>query len=206
MSDVSQGPGWWLASDGKWYRPDQAPGYPSPGPPPTTDPGASAAIPGSMPAPGTYIPVSAPGPLGTPDPAAYPFPPTPAGTAAAPAAPAYGPPPGYGYGYGPSGPPYGYAPVRRTNGLAIASFVCSFFFFVYGLGAVLAIVFGFIARAQIKKSEGMQQGNGLALAGIIIGFAGIVMAGIVIALVVALVHHCDQSGSCTFNTTPNGGD
>src|SRR5690554_2550534 len=26
MSDTSQGPGWWLASDGKWYPPEQAPG------------------------------------------------------------------------------------------------------------------------------------------------------------------------------------
>jgi uncharacterized RDD family membrane protein YckC len=26
MSDVSQGPGWWQASDGKWYPPEQAPG------------------------------------------------------------------------------------------------------------------------------------------------------------------------------------
>lgn len=25
MSDVSQGPGWWQASDGKWYPPEQAP-------------------------------------------------------------------------------------------------------------------------------------------------------------------------------------
>ena len=25
MSDVSQGPGWWLASDGKWYPPEQHP-------------------------------------------------------------------------------------------------------------------------------------------------------------------------------------
>ena len=26
MSDFSQGPGWWQASDGKWYPPEQAPG------------------------------------------------------------------------------------------------------------------------------------------------------------------------------------
>lgn len=26
MSDVSQGPGWWQASDGKWYPPQQQPG------------------------------------------------------------------------------------------------------------------------------------------------------------------------------------
>jgi hypothetical protein len=40
MSDVSQGPGWWLASDGKWYPPEQAPPPPPPPPPPT---GAAAA-------------------------------------------------------------------------------------------------------------------------------------------------------------------
>ena len=32
MSDVSQGPGWWLASDGKWYPPEAQPG---PAPTPT---------------------------------------------------------------------------------------------------------------------------------------------------------------------------
>jgi hypothetical protein len=36
MSDVSQGPGWWLASDGRWYAPEQHPNYrpPPPLPPP----------------------------------------------------------------------------------------------------------------------------------------------------------------------------
>ncbi|MDR3649075.1 MAG: cyclic nucleotide-binding domain-containing protein [Acidimicrobiales bacterium] len=27
MSDQSQGPGWWVASDGKWYPPEQHPNY-----------------------------------------------------------------------------------------------------------------------------------------------------------------------------------
>jgi uncharacterized RDD family membrane protein YckC len=31
MSDTSQGPGWWQASDGKWYPPEQSPGGPTPG-------------------------------------------------------------------------------------------------------------------------------------------------------------------------------
>lgn len=31
MSDISQGPGWWLASDGRWYPPTEAPGPPSAG-------------------------------------------------------------------------------------------------------------------------------------------------------------------------------
>ena len=30
VSDTSQGPGWWQASDGKWYPPEQAPGYQPP--------------------------------------------------------------------------------------------------------------------------------------------------------------------------------
>ena len=30
MSQQPQGPGWWQASDGKWYPPEQAPGYQAP--------------------------------------------------------------------------------------------------------------------------------------------------------------------------------
>ncbi|WP_334141985.1 DUF4190 domain-containing protein [Rhabdothermincola sp.] len=39
MSDTSQGPGWWQASDGKWYPPEAAPG---PGPTYTSAPYAGA--------------------------------------------------------------------------------------------------------------------------------------------------------------------
>lgn len=34
MSDVSHGPGWWQASDGKWYAPELHPNYQPPVPPP----------------------------------------------------------------------------------------------------------------------------------------------------------------------------
>lgn len=34
MSDTSQGEGWWEASDGRWYPPEQRPGAPIPPPPP----------------------------------------------------------------------------------------------------------------------------------------------------------------------------
>ncbi|MEY2431442.1 MAG: hypothetical protein QOC92_1167 [Acidimicrobiaceae bacterium] len=54
MSDTSQGPGWWQASDGKWYPPEQAPTaaqpiseptatQPAAGPPVYADPAAPAA-------------------------------------------------------------------------------------------------------------------------------------------------------------------
>ena len=180
MSDVSQGPGWWQASDGKWYSPDQVPGtgatqstpQPSESTPEPSDPGPGASYPG----PGASYPGSAP-------------------------APSYAPPAAGGYGYPPSGTPYGYTQVPKNNGLAIAAMVCSFFFWIYGLGAILGIVFGFIARSQIKQSNGTQRGEGMALAGIIIGFAGIVIGIVLIIIIVAVVNHCNQGDvTCTFNT------
>ena len=38
MSDQSQGPGWWQASDGKWYSPETHPDYVAPPPPPPPEP------------------------------------------------------------------------------------------------------------------------------------------------------------------------
>lgn len=213
MSDVSQGPGWWLASDGKWYSPEQSPGpvpqgsvsqasfVPPDGGPsalPVSGPGEPSAAPGTGPPPtfpGYGPPTGAPG---------YGPPPAFPGYGPSTGAPGYGPPPaaGYGYGYQSAYPPYAYAGIPKTNGLAVASLVCSFFFWLYGLGAVLAIVFGFIARSQIKRSGGTQRGKGMALAGIIIGFASLVIAAVLIVVLVAVVrHHCQNSGDCTFNTT-----
>ena len=49
MSDVSQGPGWWQASDGKWYAPEQQSSDQPPGPPTAAGPpaGPSGAVPSS---------------------------------------------------------------------------------------------------------------------------------------------------------------
>lgn len=74
-------------------------------------------------------------------------------------------------------------PVRvRTNGLAIASLV-SGVLFLTAFGAVLAVIFGHIALGQIKRSGGWQRGNGMAVAGLVLGYAGV--AVIVIALLSA---------------------
>ena len=91
----------------------------------------------------------------------------------------------------------------KTNGLAVAALVSSFFFWLYGVGAVLAIVFGFIARSQIKRSQGTQRGEGMALAGIIIGFVGIAIAIVGIILIAAVVHACNNSGNCSPTFTTN---
>jgi hypothetical protein len=85
--------------------------------------------------------------------------------------PAYGPPPGYGVpGYGAPGygfpPGYGYP--RPTNTLAILSLVMAFVFSPVGL------VLGIVARRQIRQTG--EQGDGLALAGIIVGGIGTALA------------------------------
>ena len=102
-------------------------------------------------------------------------------TAPAPTAPApraSRPYPQYGYGHDPA---HGAAIAAKTNGLAIASLICSCagLFFV---PAIPGIVLGFVARAQIKRSDGAQRGDGLALAGIIVGFGWLVLLALGIAL------------------------
>ncbi len=52
-----------------------------------------------------------------------------------------------------------------------------------------------------------QRGEGLALAGIIIGFASLVISAVVITIIVVVGRwHCHDTGNCTFNTTVNTGD
>ena len=58
------------------------------------------------------------------------------------------------------------------NGLAIASFVLGLLW-IWWIGSTLALVFGYRARRQIKASGGSEQGSGLAVAGIVLGWVGI---------------------------------
>ena len=91
--------------------------------------------------------------------------------------PAYGPPPGYGQpGYG---PPPGYPPGygRPTNTMAILSLVLAFVFAPAGL------ILGIVARKQIRQTG--EDGDGLALAGIIVG--GIFTAFFVLMLVFMII-------------------
>lgn len=162
-----------------WPAANQA----TPPPAPQEPPGQPAPDPASGPAPGQPSPSGAdPGQPAQAPPGAYGSPPPGYG----PPPPGYGPPSPYGqqpgynpYGAGPYGAPAGQygAPGRKTNGLAVVSLVLSIIW-LGGLGAVLAVVLGFLARGAIKKSQGTQTGEGLALVGIIIGFIGILGAAL----------------------------
>jgi hypothetical protein len=136
-------PGWWQASDGNWYPPDQQPGY---GAPP---PGYGA--------PGYGAP-------------AY----------------GYGQPTAYGYGYT--------VPVAKTtNGLAIAALVLGCLqFFLWVLSGIPAIICGHIALSQIRRTG--QEGRGMAIAGLIIGYLGLVLFVAFVVLVIAAADEIDNDG------------
>jgi hypothetical protein len=107
--------------------------------------------------------------------------------------PGYGPPQPYGappqYGQPPYGQPpqynyqgYGQPQSRATNGMAIASMVLGILW-LYWVGSILALIFGYIARSQIRqRNEG---GNGMAIAGIVLGWIGVGTLILVIILAAA---------------------
>ncbi|HXY73082.1 MAG TPA: DUF4190 domain-containing protein [Actinomycetota bacterium] len=86
---------------------------------------------------------------------------------------------------GPSNVPgtgYPVAPSHTTNGYAIASMVLGILW-VWWLGSVLALVFGYVAKGQIDRSNGMESGRGMAIAGIILGWVGI---GVLVVAIIGL--------------------
>ncbi|MUM34009.1 DUF4190 domain-containing protein [Mycolicibacterium sp. CBMA 361] len=70
--------------------------------------------------------------------------------------------------------PIGYPPARSTNGLAIASLVCSLLGLVTcAATSVLGVIFGHIANSQIKRTG--EEGQGMAVAGLIVGYIGVAL-------------------------------
>jgi len=90
------------------------------------------------------------------------------------------------------------APVHKegTNGMAIAALVCSLAgLLLWGVPAVLGVIFGFVAHSQIRRTG--QAGSGLATAGIVVGFVVIALVLVAVIVLVALAHTCNTvTGTC----------
>jgi hypothetical protein len=195
LSDTSQGQGWWLASDGKWYAPELWTGSPQSGP-------TSDGMPGTSQASDSGEPGQAAQPVQSDAAQTHP--------GGLPAYPGDAPIPDSAAGYQSSGFPgpggagqphnapagYGGATlVPKNNGLAVASLICSCFGVVlFTLPCILGVIFGFVARSQIRRSQGAQKGDGLALAGIIVGFAGIALVILIVVVRVANNHNSGVMG------------
>lgn len=101
-----------------------------------------------------------------------------------PQAPHPGTTPGYpGYPGYPAYPGYAPAPYyagpmpRTTNGMAIASLACSIasFIVIPVIGAILGVIFGHIALGQLRRANGTEEGRGLAIAGLAVGYVNLVL-------------------------------
>jgi hypothetical protein len=207
-----------VAGDGYSRVGDSAPsagGYGSgpAGVPPGPGAGAPSSYPPASPGYSPSYPQGAgsqPGEPGQPgyQPGAAGYSPPPAGYSSA--APGYSPPTAFApaqnpqaYGPGvaagmPAMPGYQAIPQpgigRRSNTMAVTAlvlgvvqFVGWIIFLLPGLlAAILAIVLGFVSMKQISRSG--ESGRGLAIAGVVLGFLGILIVGILVAVGVASVN------------------
>jgi hypothetical protein len=109
----------------------------------------------------------------------------------------------------PSAAPYGgygypaYAPVAATpstNGLAIASLICSLVGFATCITFPVGAILGHVARKQIReRGEG---GDGMALAGIIVGWIGTVLfIGLIIFYIVIIIAAVGAGSTGSFDDT-----
>jgi hypothetical protein len=72
------------------------------------------------------------------------------------------------------------AAAAPTSGLAIAALVTGLFFWCCAIPGIVAIVLGHIALEQIEDSGGVKRGKGMAIAGIVLGWVGIGITGVLV--------------------------
>ena len=79
-------------------------------------------------------------------------------------------------------------PAQPTSTLAIVSLISGIvsWFLIPFVAAVVAIITGHMAKNEIKKSNGMISGNGMATAGLVLGYIQIGL-GVCVCLVVAVM-------------------
>lgn len=96
----------------------------------------------------------------------------------------------------PSPPPGGYIPSgglqqapTETNLWAIISLVSGVLGWlgVFGLGGIVAVITGHVAKNQIRASHGVQTGDGLATAGLVLGYINIAFTLVGLCLLALVV-------------------
>ena len=83
----------------------------------------------------------------------------------------------------PEAPGAGYVPPPTTSLKAVFSFIGGLLFFV-PFASIAAIILGHMSRADIRRSAGRLKGSGLALTGLILGYASIVFAFVMIGVLI----------------------
>lgn len=85
----------------------------------------------------------------------------------------------------PAGYPAAFGARPRTNQVAIIAMVCGLiqFAFLGPIASIPAIICGHVARSQIRRTG--EDGDGMALAGLILGYVGIVIPLAIVAIILA---------------------
>jgi hypothetical protein len=80
------------------------------------------------------------------------------------------------------------APPIRNNSMATAALILGGLeFFTGGLTAIPAIICGHIARGQIKRTG--EDGNGMAVAGLVLGYLAVAFVALLITIALIAVNH-----------------
>jgi len=78
--------------------------------------------------------------------------------------------------------PQGFSAVpAKTSGKAIVSLVSGLCFFFFPL-SIVAIIFGHLSLSEIRRSAGRLTGNGIAIAGLVLGYAGVVAVPMILII------------------------
>jgi hypothetical protein len=74
----------------------------------------------------------------------------------------------------------------KTSSNAIISLICGILAWlgVFGLGGILAVIFGHLAKKEIRTSDEPIDGDGMATAGLILGYLN--LAATVLGLILAM--------------------
>jgi len=83
----------------------------------------------------------------------------------------------------PPPPVFGASLQPQTSGKAVASLVLGIFPVIPFFGSIVAVVFGHVSRREIRESSGLLKGDGIALAGLILGYIGLAGGFLIIAAI-----------------------
>jgi hypothetical protein len=77
------------------------------------------------------------------------------------------------------------APLKRTSTLAIISLVSGLlgWTLVPWLGSIAAIITGHMARAEIRREAETMEGDGMAIAGLVLGWSMVVLSVLAVLMI-----------------------
>ena len=80
-------------------------------------------------------------------------------------------------------------PIRQTSVLAIVSLIAGIlgWSLLPFLGSIGAVITGHMARSEIRRAPDRLEGDGLAIAGLVLGYLSIAMAVLAILFVIVVI-------------------